>query len=41
MKKAYVAPVLVSWGTLRDMTKKVGNIGAADGGKTKNFTKTR
>jgi len=34
-------PVLVAWGTLRDMTKHVGKAGKADGGKSKNMTKTR
>jgi len=33
-KKPYVAPVLVRWGTLRDVTQKVGTKGALDGGKT-------
>jgi hypothetical protein len=41
VKKPYAAPVLVAWGTLRDMTKHVGKAGKADGGKTKNMTKTR
>jgi hypothetical protein len=41
MKKAYVAPAIVTWGTLRDMTRHVGNQGHQDGGKTKKFTKTR
>jgi len=40
-KKAYVAPVLVTWGTLRDMTQHVGNSGKADGGKKRGMTKTR
>lgn len=34
-KKPYVAPVLVPWGTLRDMTKAVGTSGASDGGNSK------
>jgi hypothetical protein len=41
VKKPYGAPVLVAWGTLRDMTKHVGKAGKADGGKAKNMTKTR
>jgi hypothetical protein len=41
VKKAYAPPMLVAWGTLRTMTRKVGNKGAADGGGTKNKTKTR
>jgi hypothetical protein len=40
-KKPYVAPLLVTWGTLRDMTQKVGRHGAADGGKGKNASKTK
>lgn len=32
-KKAYTAPILVRWGTLRDMTLKVGHKGTLDGGK--------
>ena len=39
-KKPYVAPVVVSWGTLRDMTQKVGKNGHADGaGGAKSKTK--
>ena len=41
VKKAYAAPALVTWGTLRELTKHVGHSGKADGGKSKNFTKTR
>jgi hypothetical protein len=41
MKKAYVAPILVTWGTLRGMTLHVGNSGKADGGKKAKMTKTR
>jgi hypothetical protein len=44
VKKPYAEPVLVAWGTLRDMTKhvgKAGKAGKADGGKAKNMTKTR
>jgi len=40
-KDLYAVPVLVAWGTLRDMTKHVGKAGKADGGKSKNMTKTR
>jgi hypothetical protein len=40
-KKTYSAPVLGTWGTLRDLTQKVGTNGKSDGGKTKNQTKTR
>ena len=32
-KKPYEAPVLVSWGTLRDLTQAVGARGASDGGR--------
>ena len=32
-KKPYVAPIVMSWGTLRDMTQKLGNNGALDGAK--------
>ena len=31
-KKAYEAPALIRWGTLRDITQAVGNRGASDGG---------
>lgn len=31
-KKAYAAPELVRWGTLRDLTLAVGNRGGSDGG---------
>jgi hypothetical protein len=41
VKKPYAEPVLVAWGTLRDMTQHVGKAGKADGGKSKNMTKTR
>ena len=40
-KKTYAPPVLVTWGTLRGMTTKVGITGALDGGKTTGKTKTR
>lgn len=32
-KKPYTAPLLVRWGTLRDLTLQVGNRGSGDGGK--------
>jgi hypothetical protein len=35
MKRSYVAPELVTWGSLREITKHVGAAGKADGGKTK------
>ena len=31
-KKPYDAPILVRWGTLRDITQAAGNKGASDGG---------
>lgn len=34
-KKPYSAPVLVTWGTLRDITQSAGFQGAQDGGKKK------
>jgi hypothetical protein len=40
-KKAYAAPVLVTWGTLRDMTMHVGHEGHLDGGKKLFFRRTR
>jgi len=40
-KKPYAPPILVAWGTLRTMTRKVGSKGALDGGSTKNQTQTR
>jgi len=40
-KKPYAPPILVAWGTLRAMTRKVGSKGALDGGSAKNLTKTR
>jgi hypothetical protein len=39
-KKAYVPPVLVTWGTLRDMTQHAGQSGHMDGGKNKQQRKT-
>jgi hypothetical protein len=41
VKKKYAPPVLVRWGTLRDMTKHAGQQGHMDGGKNKNARKTR
>ncbi len=41
VKKAYAAPVLVRWGTLRDLTLAVGNRGGSDGGKKSGKKKTR
>lgn len=41
MKKVYVAPAIVTWGTLRDMTRHASHQGRPDGGKAKNMTKTR
>ena len=35
-KKAYEAPTLVRWGTLRDITQAAGNRGASDSGHGKN-----
>jgi hypothetical protein len=32
-KRPYAPPVLVQWGTLRDITQSVGNTGANDGGR--------
>ena len=39
-KKQYVAPVLVQWGTLRDMTQSAGKSKGPDGGKGKSPTRT-
>lgn len=39
-KKQYVVPVLVQWGTLRDMTQTAGKSKGPDGGKGKNPTRT-
>ena len=39
-KKPYEAPVLVRWGTLRDLTQSVGNTGASDGGRKGNQNRT-
>jgi len=40
-KKPYSAPVLVTWGTLRDITQAVGGAGNPDGGKGKQPRRTR
>ena len=40
-KKAYTAPTLVRWGTLRDLTQAVGNTGSSDSGKTPGRQRTR
>lgn len=32
-RKAYQAPTLTHWGTLRDLTRTAGISGASDGGK--------
>jgi hypothetical protein len=40
-KKPYKKPVLELWGTLREMTEKVGRHGSADGGKSRKHSKTK
>jgi len=40
-RRPYGAPVLVNWGTLHELTSKVGRTGHQDGGSIKNKTKTR
>jgi hypothetical protein len=40
-KKPYTAPVLLRWGTMRDITLSAGNTGASDGGKSKFSNRTR
>lgn len=40
-KKPYSTPVLVTWGTLRDITQAVGATGNSDGGKGKQPRRTR
>ncbi|OFW99007.1 MAG: hypothetical protein A3D94_21810 [Alphaproteobacteria bacterium RIFCSPHIGHO2_12_FULL_66_14] len=40
-KKPYQAPILVRWGTLRELTEAVGNRGGRDGGKQKYRKRTR
>lgn len=39
-KKQYVAPVLVQWGTLRDMTQSAGKSKGPDGGSGKSPRRT-
>jgi hypothetical protein len=39
-KRPYKAPVLVSWGTFRDITQSVGSTGSADSA-TKSAKRTR
>lgn len=41
LKKPYAPPVLVKWGTLRDITQSVGWNGRSDGGKGKQPRRTR
>lgn len=41
LKKPYAPPVLVEWGTLRDITQSVGWSGRSDGGKGKQQRRTR
>ncbi|TAJ86538.1 lasso RiPP family leader peptide-containing protein [Reyranella sp.] len=41
LKKPYAPPVLVQWGTLRDITQSVGWNGRSDGGKGKHHRRTR
>lgn len=40
-KKAYTPPVLVQWGSLRDLTQRNGWNGNSDGGKGKQQRRTR
>lgn len=40
-KKPYTPPVLVEWGSLRDITQAVGWSGRDDGGKGKQPRRTR
>lgn len=39
-KKPYQRPVLVRWGSLRDLTQAIGNSGASDGSKGKTNNRT-
>lgn len=41
LKKPYAPPVLLEWGTLRDITQSVGSSGRSDGGKGKQPRRTR
>lgn len=40
-KRPYAPPVLIEWGSLRDITQAVGNSGNNDGGKGKQPRRTR
>lgn len=40
-KRPYSAPVLVAWGSLRDITLAIGSHGKSDGGKGKQPRRTR
>jgi len=40
-KKPYTAPMLVRWGTLRDLTLSAGNTGGDDNGKKGGQKRTR
>ena len=40
-RKKYAAPVLIKWGTLRDLTEAVGSTGASDSGKKNGQKQTR
>ncbi len=40
-KRSYSPPLLVKWGTLRDITQSVGWNGRKDGGKGKQPKRTR
>jgi hypothetical protein len=40
-KKPYQAPVLEEWGTLLELTRKLGSHGGKDGGKSKQQNSTR
>ncbi len=39
-KRAYEAPTLLEWGTLRDITQRNGDRGKSDGGR-RPYNKTR
>jgi hypothetical protein len=40
-KKPYTPPVLIEWGSLRDITQSAGYSGRLDGGKGKQPRRTR
>ena len=40
-RKSYAAPELLLWGTLAEITEKLGGRGSPDGGRSKNQNKTR